>query len=128
MNIETKAGHEAMSLSERSGAQRQTSGYDSSKDKLVADLKLLVADTEQLAKEAANASNEGFTALRAQFDAKLVDARAKLVEAKTAVGEKARRATDTAHAYVRQNPWRTAGAFAAVGAIVGLLAGWRARR
>jgi ElaB/YqjD/DUF883 family membrane-anchored ribosome-binding protein len=123
MNTETKAGHDAISLSERGGAQRLSLSYDSNKDKLLADLKILAADTEQLIKEAATASNERFTALRERFDTKLVETRAKLGDAKTAVGEKARLATDVTHVYIQENPWRSAGIIAAAGAIFGLLGG-----
>ena len=118
MNTETKAGHAALGAAENKN--------DSSKDKLLADLKMVVADAESLLKEAAGASNEGFARLRTQFEMKLAESRAKLGRARTALGEKTQHAADAAHAYVKKNPWQSAGILTAAGAIVGFCLGRRA--
>ena len=119
MNTENKAAHDALSTTQRSAAR----DVNSSKDKLVADLKILVADAEKMIKEAADSSADGFTALRARFEGKLVDAKAQLEKAKTAVGEKAQHATESAHAYVKANPLQAVGVLAAVGTLFGNLLG-----
>ena len=54
-------------------------------------------------------------------DKLLADTRAKLDSTSAVVGEKTRRAADATHAYVKDNPWRTAGVAALAGAIIGFL-------
>jgi ElaB/YqjD/DUF883 family membrane-anchored ribosome-binding protein len=105
---------------------RPSHDYDRSKEKLQSDLKLVVTDLEVLIKEVAAASNEGFATLRVRFEKKLVEAQARLLQAKIAAGEQSRHAADAAHAYVTQNPWRSAGILAAAGAAAGFLLGRRA--
>jgi ElaB/YqjD/DUF883 family membrane-anchored ribosome-binding protein len=117
MNTETKAGHAAL------GAAGNKN--DSSKDKLMADLKILVADAEDLLKEAADASNEGFARLRARFEMKLAESREKIGRTRAALGEKTQHATDAAHAYVKENPWQSAGVLTAAGAFLGFCLGRR---
>jgi ElaB/YqjD/DUF883 family membrane-anchored ribosome-binding protein len=80
-----------------------------------------MGDAEKLIKEATDSSAEGFSTLRTRFETKLVDMRAKIDRTKIAVGEKTRQATDATHAYVRENPWKSAGASAAAGLIFGFL-------
>ena len=46
MNPEAKASHAALSPGQRSTADRQLYNYDSNKDKLLADLKMVVDDAE----------------------------------------------------------------------------------
>lgn len=119
MNIETKAVHQALTLSEQGATVHHD--YQRSKDKLVADLRIVVEDTQQLIKEAANSSAEGYAALRTRFDGKLVEARAKIEQARIAVGEKTRQAADATHAYVKENPWKAVGVGAGAGVLLGLL-------
>lgn len=121
MNTETKAEHDALGTSRRRTAEHQTGSYDGSKEKLLADLKMVVTDAEQLIKEAADCSVEAFAALRARFEKRLVAANAKLGQAGTAVGERARYATDVTHAYVKDNLWQSAALCGAAGAIIGFL-------
>jgi ElaB/YqjD/DUF883 family membrane-anchored ribosome-binding protein len=102
-----------------------TQNCDRSKEKLLADLKMVVADAETLIKEAAAASNEGFASLRARFETRLVEAKAQVVRAQAAAGEKTRHAADAAQAYVKQNPWQSAGVSVAAGAILGFCLGRR---
>lgn len=98
MNTEAKASHDALGPSQRSTAGHQIYNYDSSKDKLLADLKMVVADAETLIKEAADSSAEGFATLRTRFERKLVETRAKIDRTRAAVGEKTKHATDATHA------------------------------
>ena len=125
MNTEAKATHDALGLSQRSTAGHQIYNYDSSKDKLLADLKMLLADAEELIKEATASSAEGFATLRTRFERRLCEARAKIDRTRTAVGDKTRHATDATHAYVKENPWKSAGVSAVAGVILGFLLGRR---
>ena len=121
MNTVAKATQDALVPTPRSATEGQTYDYDRSKDKLLADLKILAADAEQLIKEATGSSAAGFAALRTGFEKRLADTRAKLDSGRAVVGERTRRAADATHAYVKDNPWRTAGVAALAGAIIGFL-------
>ena len=125
MNTEARASHDASGPVQRSTAEHQHYNYDSAKDQLLADLKTVVADAEQLIKEAADSSSEGFATLRTRFEGKLREARARLGRARTAVGEQTKHATDVAHAYVKENPWKCVGVSAVAGVILGFLLGRR---
>ena len=120
MSIEATAGQKALRT-----AGQKTHNYDRSKDKLLADLKVLVVDAKTLLNEAADCSADGYAALRARLESKLADTRAKIDRTRAVVGEKTKFATDATHAYVRENPWQSAGVLAAAGVIVGFCLGRR---
>ena len=100
-------------------------GFDASKDKLLADLRIVATDAQQMIKEAADSSSEGFAALRTRVEGKMDDARVKLGRVRTVMGENARHATATTNTYVRENPWKFAGVSAAAGVVLGFLLGRR---
>ena len=127
MNIATKANHDALVSTQGDVAGSQARSYDDSKEKLQADLKVLVADAQQLLREVANSSAAGFTSLRTRFEERVRDATAKIDSKRAAIAEKGRLATDATHAYVKENPWKAVGVFAAAGALIGLLLGGRRR-
>jgi ElaB/YqjD/DUF883 family membrane-anchored ribosome-binding protein len=120
MNTGENASRDASGPGQRSTAGHQVCNYDGSKDKLLADLKMVVADAEKLIKEAAASSAEGFATLRTRFETMLSETRARIDRARAAVGEKTKHATDTTHAYVKENPWKSAGVFAAAGVMLGI--------
>jgi ElaB/YqjD/DUF883 family membrane-anchored ribosome-binding protein len=137
MNIETKANNDALSAAQRITPVTQPYNADCSKDKLLADLKLVVSDAEAMIKEATDSSAAGFATLRAKFDNRLAETKAKIESARAAVSDKvdsaraavtdkANQATAATHAYVKENPWQSAGILAAAGAILGFLLGRRA--
>jgi ElaB/YqjD/DUF883 family membrane-anchored ribosome-binding protein len=122
MNSETKAVYEA--LAENQGKSlRMASNFDDNKDKLLADLKLVAADAEKLIKEVAGASSEGFATLQGRFEAKLSDAKAQLGRARSAARDQAQHATVAAQAYVKANPWQSAGVLAVAAMILGFILG-----
>jgi ElaB/YqjD/DUF883 family membrane-anchored ribosome-binding protein len=95
------------------------------RDKLVADLKLVVSDTEELLKLTAGQAGEKLAAVRDKVQKGLEQAKVKLVvlEGKAVEQTKAAaRATDT---YVHDNPWKSVGIAAGVGFLLGLLIGRR---
>ena len=125
MNTEAKTSHDALVTNQGSAAGHPIHNFDRSKAKLVADLKTLVADTEKLIREATDSSAEGFAMLRTRFEGKLAETQASIGRARAVVGEKTRYATDVTHAYVRENPWQSAGVLAAAGVIFGFFLGRR---
>ncbi len=96
-----------------------------SKDKLIADMKLVVADAEELLRATANQAGDKVAELRGKVQDHLATARASLADAQVAVVEKARQVGHAADDYVQDNPWRSVGIAAGVGLLVGLLIGRR---
>jgi ElaB/YqjD/DUF883 family membrane-anchored ribosome-binding protein len=95
------------------------------KDKLVADFKLVVADAEELLRLTANQAGDKVSEIRTRAQDHLVSAKAKLADAEAALRDNARamaRATDD---YVRDNPWQSVGIAAGFGFLLGLIIGRR---
>ena len=96
-----------------------------SKDKLIADLKVVVADADELLRATAGQAGDKVAELRHKLQDNLAHARASLADAQAAAIERAKavgRATDD---YVHENPWKSVGIAAGVGFVVGLLIGRR---
>jgi ElaB/YqjD/DUF883 family membrane-anchored ribosome-binding protein len=92
-----------------------------SREKLVADLKVVMADAEELLRITASQAGEKASAARERIQASLATAKLKLTDAERAMVDRTReyaRVTDT---YVRENPWAAVGIAAAAGVVLGLL-------
>jgi ElaB/YqjD/DUF883 family membrane-anchored ribosome-binding protein len=96
-----------------------------SKEKLVADLKIVVADAEELLRATASQAGEKVAAARERVQASLASARAKLVDAERVLVDRTREAAKVTDEYVRENPWRAVGIAAAAGFVLGVLIGRR---
>jgi ElaB/YqjD/DUF883 family membrane-anchored ribosome-binding protein len=92
-----------------------------SKDKLVADMKVVIADAEDLLKATANAAGDKVTAARARMEDSLRTARIKVAEAQEVVVDKAKAAARATDDYVHANPWRAVGIAAGAGLVIGML-------
>ena len=99
----------------------QTASKDVSKDKLVADLKVVVADAEELLRATASQAGEKVAAARERIQASLATAKVKLTEAEQVLLEKSKEAAKAADEYVRENPWQAVGVAAAAGLVLGVL-------
>ena len=88
------------------------------KDTLVKDIKSVVGNADHLLKEISNSSQEGFAAACSRVENQLDQAKARLGKARDAVGDSAECAAGAANDYVRENPWKVAGAVAAVGLLL----------
>ncbi len=99
----------------------QSASIDVSKEKLVADLKVVVADAEELLRATASQAGEKVAAARERIQASLATAKVKLGEAERALLEKAKQATRATDEYVHENPWQAVGVAAAVGLVLGIL-------
>lgn len=95
------------------------------KEKLVADFKLVVADAEELLKATAGQAGDKVAELRGRIQDNLAHAKDSLAEAQEAVVAKAKAAGRATDDYVHDNPWRAVGIAAGVGFVVGLLIGRR---
>ena len=94
---------------------------DVTKDKLVADMKIVIADAEDLLKATANAAGDKVSAGRARMEDSLRSARIKLAEAQEVVVDKAKAAARATDDYVHANPWRAVSSAAGAGLVLGLL-------
>jgi ElaB/YqjD/DUF883 family membrane-anchored ribosome-binding protein len=98
---------------------------EASKDKLVADLKLVVSDAEELLRATASQAGEKVAVARERIQVSLANAKVKLSEAERAALEKAKEAAKVTDQYVQDNPWQAVGIAAAAGFVLGLLIGRR---
>lgn len=102
-----------------------TEVIDVTKEKLIADFKVVVSDAEELLRATANQAGEKAVDLRAKIQSRLADAKVRLADAEAAVIDRAKLAGRVADDYVHDNPWRSVGVAAGIGFIVGLLIGRR---
>jgi ElaB/YqjD/DUF883 family membrane-anchored ribosome-binding protein len=98
---------------------------DVSKEKLVADLKVLIADTEELLRATANQAGEKATAARERMQVSLAAAKLKLAEAEQALMDRTKEAAQATDKYVREHPWPAVGIAAGIGFLLGALLGRR---
>ena len=94
---------------------------DVSKEKLVADLKVVVADAEELLRATASQAGEKVAAARERIQASLATAKVKLTDAERALLEKSKLAAKATDEYVRDNPWQAVGVAAVAGLVLGVL-------
>jgi len=99
----------------------KSASTDVSKDKLVADLKVVVADAEELLRATASQAGEKVSAARTRIEASLAAAKVKLSDAERAALEKAKEAAKATDEYVHDHPWKAVGIAAAAGLLLGLL-------
>lgn len=95
------------------------------KEKLVADLKLVIADADELLRATASQAGEKVGELRVRMQENLTSARLKLADAEAALKEKSREVARATDDYVHDHPWKSIGVAAGVGLLVGLLIGRR---
>jgi ElaB/YqjD/DUF883 family membrane-anchored ribosome-binding protein len=91
------------------------------KDKLVADLKVLISDSEELLRASAGQAGEKIAAARERIQASLATAKVKLGEAERAALEQAKKAARATDEYVQDNPWQAVGIAAVAGLLLGVL-------
>jgi ElaB/YqjD/DUF883 family membrane-anchored ribosome-binding protein len=96
-----------------------------SKEKLLADLRVLVGDTEDLLRATASQAGEKVAAARERIQASLASAKVKLADAERVVADRTRQAARVTDEYVHENPWTAVGVAAAIGLVLGLLIGRR---
>lgn len=92
-----------------------------STDKVVQDLKLVVADTEELLKATASQTGDRISQARIKAEESLKTARARLEDAQDALVEKTKDAAKATDVYVHENPWKSMGAAAVAGILLGAL-------
>ena len=99
----------------------QSASNDVTKEKLVADLKVVVSDAEELLRATASQAGEKVSAARERIQASLATAKVKLTEAERALLEKTKEAARATDDYVREHPWQAVGVAAVAGLVLGIL-------
>ncbi len=95
------------------------------RDKMIADFKLVISDAEQLLKLTADDASGKFSDVRGRLGERLAAARTQMSELEAAAVAKAKEVAKATDDYVHENPWQSIGIAAGVGFLVGLLAGRR---
>ncbi len=99
----------------------QSAANDVTKEKLVADLKIVVADAEELLRATAAQAGEKVSAARERIQASLATAKVKLTEAERALLEKTKEAAKATDEFVHEHPWKAVGIAAGAGLLIGIL-------
>lgn len=89
--------------------------------KLSHDLQRVIDDAEALLRTTAGTADDATRDLRQRVQAGLAAARENLDHLQDATVERARAAARATDGYVRENPWQSVGAAAALGLLVGVL-------
>jgi len=95
------------------------------KEKLVADFKVVVADAEEILRATAGQAGDKMADLRVKLQSNLNAAKENLADAQAALVEKTKAAARATDDYVHNNPWRAVGISAGIGLVIGLLIGRR---
>ena len=95
------------------------------REKLIADMRVVLADTEQLMKAAIGQSGEKLAALQPRIEENLRNAKARLAQFEQLATERARAAAEATDDYAHEHPWKVAGFTALIGIAVGMLIGRR---
>ncbi len=92
-----------------------------SRDKLVADFKVVLSDAEELLKATASQSGDKVAGLRAKLQDNVQVAKMRLAEAQQGVVDRTKVAAQVTDTYVHEHPWQSIGIAAAAGAVIGML-------
>jgi ElaB/YqjD/DUF883 family membrane-anchored ribosome-binding protein len=103
------------------GTNMQNSTDAVSRDKLIADFKVVVADAEELLKLTAGQAGEKLTDVRARLNDRLAVAKDRIADADLAVRQQTKKVVDVTDDYVHKNPWQSVGVAAGVAFLLGLL-------
>ena len=87
--------------------------------------KNLVADVEDLVKKVAHVDDEEIAEIRAKVEDTLQKAKGTATQSIAAVRERAGDVSEATDEYVHENPWAVVGIAAAVGIVIGFIAGRR---
>lgn len=85
----------------------------------------LVADVEDLIKKVANVKDAEVAEIRAKVEDTLAKAKTSASQGIAAMRGQAEEVTEATDEYVRENPWAAIGIAAAVGIVLGFIAGRR---
>jgi ElaB/YqjD/DUF883 family membrane-anchored ribosome-binding protein len=90
-----------------------------------AEWRSLVADVEDLVKKVANVDDAEIAEIRGKVEDTLAKAKSAAGEGADALRARAGEASEATDEYVRENPWAAIGIAAAIGIVIGFVAGRR---
>jgi ElaB/YqjD/DUF883 family membrane-anchored ribosome-binding protein len=96
-----------------------------SKEKLIADMKVVVSDAEEILRATAGLAGEKMADLRERIGERLRDARVRIDDAEAALVDKTKAAARAADVFVNENPWQAVGIAAGIGVLLGIIIGRR---
>jgi ElaB/YqjD/DUF883 family membrane-anchored ribosome-binding protein len=94
---------------------------ETTKERLVDDLKALIGDAEELLKATTSQAGEKIAVARQKIEQSLMEGKKALADAEQVVIKKSKECAEIADDYVRDNPWSAVGIAAGVGLALGLL-------
>lgn len=92
-----------------------------SRDKLVADMRVVIADAEDLLRATAGQAGEKLAAARIKIQDSLEAAKVKVAQLSDVGADKAKAAARATDDYVHEHPWASVGVAAALGLVLGVL-------
>lgn len=98
---------------------------NTSKEKLVADMKVVIADAEEILKSTADVAGEKMASIRGKIETRLKDAKIRLEDAEAALVDKTKACARVTDDFVHDQPWKAVGVAAVVGLALGMLIGRR---
>ena len=98
---------------------------NSSKQKLVSDMKIVVSDAEEILRATAGVAGEKMVDLRERIGERLRDAKLRIADAEAALVDKTKAAARATDDYVNENPWQAVGIAAGIGLLIGIIIGRR---
>ena len=98
---------------------------NNSKEKLIADMKVVVADAEEILRATAGIAGEKMADLRERIGERLRDARLRIDDAEAALVDKTKAAARATDDFVNENPWQAVGIAAGIGVLLGIIIGRR---
>ena len=98
---------------------------NSSKQKLVSDMKVVVSDAEEILRATAGVAGEKMVDLRERIAERLRDAKLRLADAEAALVDKTKAAARATDDFVNDNPWLAVGIAAGIGLLLGIIIGRR---
>ena len=98
---------------------------NSSKQKLVSDMKVVVSDAEEILRATAGVAGEKMVDLRERIRERLRDAKLRIADAEAALVDKTKAAARATDDYVNENPWQAVGIAAGIGLLLGIIIGRR---
>jgi len=91
------------------------------REKLISDLRLVIADAEELLRMTADQAGDKAAEVRGRVEDRLQEARGQLAELQNAALARVKAAGHVTDEFVHENPWKSIGAAAGVGLVIGLL-------
>lgn len=102
-----------------------TNNVDVSRDKLVADFKVVMSDAEELLKLTAGQAGDKLSEVRSRLNDRMLAAKDRIADMEAAAVEQAKKVAHATDDYVHKNPWQSVGIAAGVAFLLGLLSGRR---